>query len=384
MTFIVAFLVCGISYLIWKVFRLQLIEALRWVRVGEYYVGALLHGGDYNVGGYTLDQWRDSMMHARARDISNGFIIQSTPPAVNPLRYLFAGILGVMILYVIFKGPGTSYRRRMGLESLMHEQAKSFPAITPFLKFDPRDQPFRAPGAPVPAQLPLFAEALSPEEWLAFHDIPYVAGQVDANRAWQALALQLGKRWEGPQKLAPHAQALYAAFALKAIRKRKDCEALLNELAVSWSAEKGLRLSPKTMAKVRKIIKDPKIGGLMEPYAAQHAYETTALLRCLMRARSEGGVLAPSEFVWLRGHDRNLWYPLNNLGRKSYMAEAAGAMVHFTNELIAGQKIPTPRFDDVLRGLQAYMKSGSARAVPERDAKAKHPQFVKPKKKKKG
>lgn len=384
MTFIVVGLILGISFVIWKVFRIQLLEALRFIRLGELQLGMLLHGRGEVVGGYALGGWFESVRDVNVNNLDGDLIKRMTYAAVEPIRMLFIVLLGVMTLYVIFKGPGTSYKRRMGLEGLMHEQAKSFPNITPFLKFDPRDLPFRAPGAAVPAQLPLFAEALSPEEWLAFHEVGYSGGQLDVNRAWAALALQLGKRWEGPKKLPPHMQGLYAAFCLKAARKRKDCDALLAEMSVSWSADKGLKFKASTMAKIRKIINNPKLSGPMETVANNHAYVTTAMLRCLQRARAEGGVLAPSEFVWLRGHDRTLWYPLNNLGRKSYMAEAAGAMVHFTNELIAGQKIPTPRFDDVIRGYEAYMKSGVGRAVPERDATARHAQFYKSKKKKKG
>ena len=92
--------------------------------------------------------------------------------------------------------------------------------------------------------------------------------------------------------------------------------------------------------------------------------------------------MAPAQFLWLRGADRNLWYPLNNLGRKSYHAEAAGAMVHYTNELIAGQKIPTPRFDEIIKGIEAYLKSAMVRSIPERDPKAKAMKYWKIKKKK--
>jgi intracellular multiplication protein IcmP len=121
---------------------------------------------------------------------------------------------------------------------------------------------------------------------------------------------------------------------------------------------------------IYKIIRDPKLGGALQKYADQHAYETTALLRCLARARQEGGVLAPASFLWLRGQDRTLWYPLNNLGRRSYHAEAVGALVHYTNELIAGQKIPTPRFEDVIKGIEAFLKSPGAKSIPPLDKTA--------------
>lgn len=385
MAFIVVFLVVGISWLIWKMFHVQLTETLRWIRICEMWIGTFLHGGarefTTELGVHTLDSWRNALRGLNSSTFTPDLIRITTPIAVEPIRIVFVVLLGIMAIYVIFKGPNTKYRRRMHLEDLMVEQAKSFPAITPFLTFDPREQvPPRAPGMPVPKKLPIFAEALSPEEWLAHHEVTFQAGHIDINKAWQALGQQLGRRWQGPEQLPWHTQGLYAAFAYKHVRKRKECDALLHDLARAWTAEGGMKISSGLKKRIRKAIRDPKVGGSLKKYTDQHAYETTVILRCLMAARQEGGVLAPAEFLWLRGQDRALWYPLNNLGRKSYHAEAAGAMVHFTNELIAGQKIPTPRFEDVIKTVEDYMKSGFARNLPEIDPKGGK---IKPFKKKK-
>ena len=219
----------------------------------------------------------------------------------------------------------------------------------------------------MPAVLPLFAEALSPEEWVAYNEIQVQNNQIDANQTYQALASQLGGRWRGPLKLPIHAQGLYAAFALRHARKRKDSEELLGEMALHWTPENGLQLPSKLKSRIRKIINDPKLGGALLKHADKHAYATTALLRCLSRAREEGGVLAPASFIWLRGEDRVLWYPMNNLGRRAYHAEAVGALVHYTNELIAGQKIPTPRFDEVIKGIEETITGPSSRPIPPLD-----------------
>ena len=64
------------------------------------------------------------------------------------------------------------------------------------------------------------------------------------------------------------------------------------------------------------------------------------MVRALWYARSEGGVLAPAQFLWLRGHDRALWYPLNNLGRKSFHIEAMGAMCQYKAEKRVSRPIP--------------------------------------------
>jgi intracellular multiplication protein IcmP len=371
-----AFVIGLISFAVWHFFHLQITNGIRWLRVGELWIAKFIVGDNAvyptDKGPMTVGQWRMYLPKTPVNNIKPEHLMQMTQVAVPPLRILFTIAIGLMGLYVIFFGYGSQYRRRMGLESLMREQARSFPSIRPFLKFDPRKQPFRAPGAPVPAQLPLFSEALSPEEWIAYHEVsvPGQGSRLDHPKAFTALSQQLGRRWEGPLKMPIHMQGLYAAFALKHVRKRKESEAILDAMSSGWSPEKGFNISPKVKAEIKRVIKDPKLGGALQKFADQHAYETTALLRCLARAREEGGVIAPAQFLWLRGFDRALWYPLNNLGRKAFHAEAAGAMVHYVNELIASQKIPTPRFDEVIKGLETYLKSGVGREIPELDRSA--------------
>lgn len=363
-----AFVLFGMGWVIWKTYHLELTSLLRWIRLGEIWIASIWVDKDYGVnyeGSFQLmKSWRDWLPKARAQDITVKDLSVMTVVALQPLRMVFSALLMAMALWIVFKGPNTQYRRQMGLERLMEEQAKMFPVISPFLKFNPNKVKPRAPGDPVPKRLPPFAEALTPEEWVAYHQIPFKGGRVDRNRTWQALGLQLGQRWRGPLKLPLHAQGLYAVFALKAVRRRKDSERILGELAKSWSADKGFNPPAKLKSEIRSVIKDPKIGGKMLHFTDKHAYETTAMLRALNRARTEGGVLAPAEFLWLRGHDRNLWYPLNNLGRRAYHPEAAGAMTHYVNEIVADQKIPTPRFDDVIKVIEKWLTGPFAKAVP--------------------
>jgi intracellular multiplication protein IcmP len=370
MFFTVLFILFGLGWCIWHFFQAELTWFVKWVRVGELHVVALVQGENYQT--YDPDNnvmkvkvWRAWLPKQPVGNIDVATIEETTYISVLPLKPVFIAIMLLMAIIATMYGPGTHFRRRMNLEALMADQAKSFPYIQPFLKFDPRKLPFRAPGQPVPAQLPPFSEALAPEEWIAYNEIKVTPAGMDRNKTYQALAVQLGPRWQGPEKLPLHAQGLFAVFALKHVRKRKDAEQMLQELALCWSHDKGFRPSGKLKSKIRAAIRNPKVGGALCKYADQHAYETTAMARSLQRAREEGGVVAPAEFLWLRGQDRQLWYPLNNLGRKSYCVEAVGALVHYTNELIAGQKIPMPRFDEVITGFEKYLKSGAARAIPE-------------------
>jgi intracellular multiplication protein IcmP len=381
---IIGGLLYGMGMGIWFVFHVQLTELMRYIRVLEMWVVTLVHGHNFQVfvpdtvpsdpgshaGLKKVDDWRKALLAANVNDIGSLELRASTYIAVLALRPVFAVIMVALGIWAMFRGPNTQFHRKLNLEGLIQEQSKSFPAIAPFVNFNPIQQPFRVVGQAVPAKLPLFAEALSPEEWVTYNQIQVQGNQIDANQTYQALTKQLGGRWQGPLKLPIHAQGLYAAFALMHARKRKgkdSSEELLGLMSIHWTPEGGLKLPSSVKAKIRKVINNPKLGGALQKYADQHAYETTALLRCLKRARDEGGVLAPASFLWLRGLDRNLWYPLNNLGRRSYHAEAVGALVHYTNELIAGQKIPTPRFDEVIKGIQATITGPMARPLPPLD-----------------
>jgi hypothetical protein len=128
MSFIVVFLVVGIAYVIWIAFRPQLTEIVRYVRIGELYIGSWLHGDNFGDGRNTIGIWRNWLWDAPVKDITSDHIKASTPIAVYPIRYVFVALLGLMALVIMFKGPGTYYRRRMGLEQLMREQASSLRA----------------------------------------------------------------------------------------------------------------------------------------------------------------------------------------------------------------------------------------------------------------
>src|SRR5262249_47783627 len=145
--------------------------------------------------------------------------------------------------------------------------------------------------------------------------------------------------------LTPAQRCLMAAFALKGAQKRKDGDALLGRIALCWNHKNDFTPTAELMSEVDKILADDKLGDPAAKVAARYAYRTTALIGTLKWARERGGVCAPASFIWLRAHDRALWYPLNNLGRRTYHAEAAGAMAHYMAEKQAGKPLPVPRLE---------------------------------------
>ena len=366
----------ALGYLIWWKFEVPLRSAIRWIRYGEMWLMSWFVGDDYIV------TWRDSRgrempvnyteIMQTARDVSaeridNEFLSVLSSVAMQPYVPVICVLALAFGLWALFRGPGSEHRRKYDIDGLIRKQSNIFPIISPFIDFNPTKQPPRPPGANVPAELPLFAEALAPEEWVVYNEIPVVDKKIDEDAAYRAFSRQLGQRWRGAKHLAPYRQILLAAACLKASRKRADADTMLGRLARSWSQKHGLKLDRKLIREAQAVLRNEALAGRVLKKCNEHAWETTALLRAVATAREEGGVLAPAQFVWLRAHDRELWYPLNNLGRQSLHMEAIGAIAHYKAEKMAQRPIPRPKVMDAVKSLAEYLASNKARTLPQLD-----------------
>ena len=381
-----AIMLCVLAVIVWLFWYYQAEEVrniVRWIRYGEMWIlswfidiGTILglHGDEgykilYKGQRYSWEQGFNAAPEYHKNSLTYQHLSFFNALAMQPLRIVFVAICGLGALWCMFKGPQTHFRSHLGLEGLIRRQSKNFPVIAPFVDFNPATQPPRPPGSPVPAELPSFAEALGPEEWLAYYNIPAPDGAVDENAATKAFQRQLYGRWKGPMALKPYQQVLLAAFCLKAARKRDESDEMLARLALCWTHKGGLKLSREKslLREARKVLKNKELAGSTLSKCNQHAFITTALLRGLATAREEGGVLAPAQFVWLRGHDRTLWYPLNNLGRQSFHMEAMGAMSHYKAEKMTQRPIPVPKVENAVETIIEYMSSIRARPIPQLD-----------------
>jgi intracellular multiplication protein IcmP len=298
---ILGFVIFGLFILLWYFQQDNIRNGVRWLRVGEMQVSSFFVGDDYVIKNEDrpigkLGAIRDAVKDIKKEDLTSAHMDIIALAALSPLRIFFSAILIFLAFWSYSYGPKCHYRTTLDLGRLIKRQAANFPIISPFVSFNPSNQPPRPPGSPVPAELPPFAEALGPEEWLAYHDIPAPDGKVDANAAARSFMQQLGSPWRGPMHLPPYRQILLAAFCLKSIRKRRECDLMLGDLAKSWSNERGLKLKSSLVREARKILRNRDISGKVLSKCNQHAYENTALLRGLLTAREEGGVLAPSQF----------------------------------------------------------------------------------------
>lgn len=400
-------IIWGGSWFIWKNFREPIISGVLYVRQAEMFVSGLWTSDDkkYEVylsrdGNKTSAELRaDSQNEQQKKDgeqddgdgalyayearfgdwadfsgkvtpdqVTDNHLRIMSATSLEPMRYLFLALFGVLFTWAVFRGPTSFFRRKLNLEGLIGQQAQVFPIIAPFLKFNPAKLPFRALGSAVPSQLPPFSEALGPEEWVAFHSIPMSGGLPDPEAAEAAFAHQLGPRWRGAMALPAELQVLLAAFCLKASRKRDESDAMLGRLALCWDPASGLKLrrDRALLGEARKILRSKDMAEKTLANCSRHAFVSTALIRALNTAREEGGVLAPAQFVWLRAHNRSLWYCLNNLGRQAFHTEALGAMSHYRAEKQINRPIPKPRLAQAVEGLNGHLQNPIiSRPIPE-------------------
>lgn len=346
-------------YGIWYLFQPQITEAIRFVRMGQLYVIDLFADSVRMPDKTTItpSQLYNWLASSSADNLSwNQMAIVSSTIVPQFLRwpaviFLFA-LAGLAYRY----SPRRKLRQVFTLEDLIKIQAIAWPVIGPVTKLNPATGPQRAPGDTLPTRLPPFAEALSPEEFVSFHRIPVENKVIDREAATRVFTRQLGARWQGFDKLPWHYQAVAAALALKGARKRDDADRLLNEIAQCWSPGSGLALSATLKGRIRQILKDPKIGGEAAKVMSAHAYAVPGMFRLLLWARERGGVLAAATFLWLRVVDRALWYPLNNAGRRTFHAEAAGAVAHYYAEKFLRRPLIIPKVQGAVESLIEHIK----------------------------
>lgn len=391
----ICLILCGAGWAVWHFFQGPILVVLKYLRLSELGLESLFSARaraclDWLWKAHVGIALPDALT-VEAATACYGPSLQRLPTveALNYYNFTTSSLLSMTILvaplfrwlgivvavgvaiYALYFTPLNRYRTRHTLETFIKAQADMWPVISPIVNFNPSKTSARIPGEPIPDKLPPFAEALSPEEWVSFHRIPVENAVPDRERTRAAFLLQLGPRWRGSfRSLPPHILCLCAAFALQGVQKRDECDTLLGKIATMWSVKSGFVPSAELMAEVRKHLDDPKIGGRALLIAKKHAFRTTALLGLLQWARTMGGVLAPGQFLWLRATDRTLWYPLNNLGRRSFHSEGAGAMAHYMAEIAAGKALPIPRIDTAIVTLNTYFAKGGIEVPPREEPAA--------------
>ena len=285
-------------------------------------------------------------------------------------RIPVAALMLILGFVCMVRAAPSRFKRNLDLDGLIKEQALAFPVAHGFAG---RHLKLVAPSR----ELRPLDYALTPQEWVERY-ATRPDDKFDETEARRCLSLQLGPRWCGVETAAPHIGILFAAFALHLAERRDQAGALLGTAALSIASAGGdtpdgpealLTLPAAVSAAAAEAIEAFEVSSPASRIAAGHAYAHTALMALLNASRLKAGVLAPSQFVWLKLVDRPLWYALHSLGFETesfarYLhpnprIEAAGVRDHWAVERLAGRPLIRPEVDRALAALRKVMEQPS-------------------------
>jgi hypothetical protein len=183
------------------------------------------------------------------------------------------------------------------------------------------------------------------------------------NQAELVFSKQCAAPFKGIDGFKIHERWLYAMFLTKANRDGKTAQVmldLLNDTHTSRSVPSGIK--KQTLTKLNKLADDminKFADSDVEKIAFKEHYFTVCVLSRMLDEARQDGVLATSNFVWLRPLDRHLWYMLSNTGRggikkesgSASFVEVAGPTCHMLSERILKRKISIP---DVRQAIIAF------------------------------
>lgn len=266
------------------------------------------------------------------------------------MKIPLAILLFVMSGYTYKYMKGGGYARTFSLAggkgkgaSLAHYQTQQWGVAITSAQFNPNTKE--------PNLLP----AKTPMEWMRDNGISLSekAG-MDRDAAEAAFELQLGDKWPGLDNAPIHIKVFVILCALSA-KRDKNKDQIKGEIAKIWTMDRKHAAS-RSKKIIAPYLKDPVIRKTIDKYMSRHHYTTTAIYRLLSWARKKGGVFACAEFLWLKNVDRNLWYALQNVGRRAYHTEGAGVVSHYQVEFLTGKAVAAPHVMSAVDGLEHYLQ----------------------------
>lgn len=108
---------------------------------------------------------------------------------------------------------------------------------------------------------------------------------------------------------------------------------------------KGINIEEDLLKKGRDMVKDVLL---------RHAYVKTVIWGLYFRSWCYG-VLSPSEMLWVKYIDRDLWFVISQSGRLSAFTEASGAWAHYLTEDTYGFRMIMPSVHEGIRGIDYWL-----------------------------
>jgi intracellular multiplication protein IcmP len=171
--------------------------------------------------------------------------------------------------------------------------------------------------------------------------------------------------WSMLMRMPMHKRALATVLLCHYIAEgdlKKEGDALLEQFADSYYVEKLKKKKKKKVwsaealnasgvnNKLREILKKYDFDIVIIPFLF-HAWSHTLLISLFTRVKT----ITSADFIWVKPVDRELWYVLNNVGRKTFGAEGGGAFAHFQVETGLARPLGSPDVDSAVDGLKSAL-----------------------------
>ena len=262
------------------------------------------------------------------------------------MRYPCLLALLVMAGLAYFKHGNIRFRQVYSMKTLRQCEVENWPQITPVVSLDlVKENIDKGPWAMAMTPLDfgknnnilLKQEVLGKTVWA-----------VDNKSTGRLFAMQLGRMWQGVDRLPIHGKALMVIFIACATKNRREAKHFLAQIASSSASGK---LNFSGVEEALQKYKDAKV---LQWTIKRHGYNNTVLATLLELARTDG-VLASAEFLWLKPVDRRMWYILNSVGRQTSVVEVSGLFSHWLAEKRMQRAVKTPMVKEAVSAYKAAL-----------------------------
>ncbi len=335
-------------YVVWKMGHKYIVSFLFSITLIQAKLVHLVMGGDT----LTNDIYLIQTLNPALVDTSQ--LVDILTHVGDYMRYPLILILVVLSVFLYRSDITQKFRRAHNMKTLRAQEQENWPAIMPVVKFD---------LANVDIDTGPWAMALTPMEFARKHkllkkndalmDNPLPGEEMTAGvrrgDAKRVFTLQLGPIWDGFERCPPHVSALAAVFMARMNRDKSTALHIMSVLDKSTS--EGKPDFGVAMPTLKKYEQAENVQTVLQ----SHAYVLTVMASLLFASRDDG-VMASSEFLWLKPVDRRLWFMLNCVGRQTPFSEVGGPFAHWLAEKAMGRPLMTPMIDEAIRALEVAVK----------------------------
>ncbi len=294
-----------------------------------------------------LHMVRDLMRNPDVSTVDLGNFFDALNYAGLYFRFVTIIVL-ILLALVLFLFPSSSrFHKVYNMQNLRKLESQNWPQITPILSLDLVNEDVNTGP---------WAMALNPMDFCFKYNI---VAEDEAKRsgnltiahgiANKVFVMQLGAPFTGIRNTPIYVRAIFVILAAAAAYDRDTMDKIIRQISASANTTGNLDFTgiDDLVAKLEK----EKFIKWLNP---RHAYLTTWLSSLLSLARNSG-VVATSEFLWLKAVDRRLWYTLNSVGRNTPFCETAGIHAHWLAERKVGRALKTPMVKQAVLGLEIAM-----------------------------